>query len=252
MLPASRWDATLATRRVSAVRELVGQSLRARQSGGTPHKEKTRGRISGTTDLGAPTNEDEAGLRRLAAQIKAEKVVVKLFLKHPLHAKLYLLFRPIRSTRRLAISEAAISRYRGCPDRANSTLTCSTETPAKNSPSGLKTAGMTAGAWIFLTRSPRLSTRVGTREELIPPHHIYIKIAYHLSQEARAGLAEFRIPKDFGDKLLDFQTAAVKIAAHHLNRRGGVIIGDVVGLGKDPDGDGLGACVRRRLRPRNP
>ena len=32
--------------------------------------------------------------------------------------------------------------------------------------------------------------------------------------------------------LLEFQTAAVKIAAHHLNKRGGVIIGDVVGLGK--------------------
>jgi hypothetical protein len=44
--------------------------------------------------MGAPTNEDEAGLRRLAAQIKAQKVVVKLFLRHPLHAKLYLLFRP--------------------------------------------------------------------------------------------------------------------------------------------------------------
>ena len=44
--------------------------------------------------IGAPTNEDEAGLRRLAKQIKAKKVVVKLFLKHPLHAKLYLLFRP--------------------------------------------------------------------------------------------------------------------------------------------------------------
>jgi len=26
--------------------------------------------------------------------------------------------------------------------------------------------------------------------------------------------------------------AAVKIAAHHLNKRGGVLIGDVVGLGK--------------------
>ena len=67
---------------------------------------------------------------------------------------------------------------------------------------------------------------------MIPPCHIYVKIAYHLSQEARAGLTEFRIPKDFGNKLLDFQTAAVKIAAHHLNRRNGVIIGDVVGLGK--------------------
>lgn len=44
--------------------------------------------------VGVPTAEDEAGLRRLAAQIRACKVVVKLFLRHPLHAKLYLLFRP--------------------------------------------------------------------------------------------------------------------------------------------------------------
>ena len=44
--------------------------------------------------FGAPTDEDESGLRRLAAQLKAGKVVVKLFLRHPLHAKLYLCFRP--------------------------------------------------------------------------------------------------------------------------------------------------------------
>ncbi|WHZ26068.1 MAG: hypothetical protein OJF51_000863 [Nitrospira sp.] len=37
--------------------------------------------------LGVPTNEDEAGLRRLAAQIKAKKLVIKLFLRHSLHAK---------------------------------------------------------------------------------------------------------------------------------------------------------------------
>jgi hypothetical protein len=43
--------------------------------------------------IGAPTNADEAGLRRLATQIKAQKVIVKLFLRHPLHAQLYLLFR---------------------------------------------------------------------------------------------------------------------------------------------------------------
>jgi SNF2 family DNA or RNA helicase len=57
-------------------------------------------------------------------------------------------------------------------------------------------------------------------------------MAYHLSQEAREGLSEFRIPRDFGNKLFEFQVAAVKIAAHHLNKRGGVLIGDVVGLGK--------------------
>ncbi len=70
------------------------------------------------------------------------------------------------------------------------------------------------------------------REELVPPYHIYLKIAYHLSREAREGVAEFRIPRDFGNQLFDFQVAAVKIAAHHLHRRGGVLIGDVVGLGK--------------------
>ena len=57
-------------------------------------------------------------------------------------------------------------------------------------------------------------------------------MAYHLSQEARTGVSEFRLPRDFGNKLFDFQIAAVKIAAHHLNKRGGVLIGDVVGLGK--------------------
>ena len=70
------------------------------------------------------------------------------------------------------------------------------------------------------------------REALIRPYHVYLKMAYHLSHEARAGLAEFRIPKVFGDRLFDFQAAAVKIAAHHLNKRNGVLIGDVVGLGK--------------------
>lgn len=40
--------------------------------------------------FGAPTNQDEDGLRRLSAQIRAKKVIVKLFLRHPLHAKLYL------------------------------------------------------------------------------------------------------------------------------------------------------------------
>ena len=77
------------------------------------------------------------------------------------------------------------------------------------------------------------------REERIPPYHIYIKMAYHLSHEARAGLNEFRIPRIFEGKLFEFQTAAVKIAAHHVNRRGGVMIGDVVGLGKTLMGTAL-------------
>jgi hypothetical protein len=43
--------------------------------------------------FGVPTNEDEAALRQLASQLRGGKLVVKVYLRHPLHAKLYLLFR---------------------------------------------------------------------------------------------------------------------------------------------------------------
>jgi hypothetical protein len=43
--------------------------------------------------IGIPNNADEAGLRRLKRQLKTGKLVVKLFLRHPLHAKLYVMFR---------------------------------------------------------------------------------------------------------------------------------------------------------------
>ena len=68
------------------------------------------------------------------------------------------------------------------------------------------------------------------RPDLIAPYIIYVKMAYHLAEEARAGLSEFSIPSDFRDTLFDFQAAAVKIAARHLEKRGGVIIGAYGGL----------------------
>jgi hypothetical protein len=43
--------------------------------------------------VGIPSNQDEAGLQRLARQLREGKVKVKLFLRHRLHAKLYLLYR---------------------------------------------------------------------------------------------------------------------------------------------------------------
>ncbi|MCY4386244.1 MAG: helicase-related protein [Desulfurellaceae bacterium] len=182
--------------------------------------------------LGAPTNEDEAGLRKLAKQIKAKKVVVKLFLRHSLHAKLYLMFRPDPAN--------PIIGYLGSSNLTQAGLSHQGELniDVLDHDASQKLATWFEDRWndrwcIDISKElVEIIEESWAREELIPPHHIYIKIAYHLSQEARAGLTEFRIPKDFGNKLLDFQTAAVKIAAHHLNRRGGVIIGDVVGLGK--------------------
>jgi hypothetical protein len=44
--------------------------------------------------LRTPNNADEAGLRLLAVQLKANQVTVRPFLKHPLHANINLLLRP--------------------------------------------------------------------------------------------------------------------------------------------------------------
>ena len=46
------------------------------------------------------------------------------------------------------------------------------------------------------------------------------------------GEREFKLPQEFRGIMLDFQARAVSLAAHHLHRRGGVMLGDVVGLGK--------------------
>jgi hypothetical protein len=43
--------------------------------------------------IGAPTDTDEKGLRRLSAQLRAKKLLVRLYLREPLHAKLYLIHR---------------------------------------------------------------------------------------------------------------------------------------------------------------
>jgi superfamily II DNA or RNA helicase len=182
--------------------------------------------------LGVPTNEDEAGLRRLAAQIKAKKVLVKLFLRHPLHAKLYVLFRPDPISPTVGYLGSSNLTFAGLSQQGELNIDVLDHDACQ------KLAQWFADRWEdrwcidISSELLQIIEESWAREEATPPYHIYLKIAYHLSQEARAGLSEFRLPRDFGDKLFDFQVAAVKIAAHHLNKRGGVLIGDVVGLGK--------------------
>ena len=66
--------------------------------------------------LGIPTKHDEWTLRRLSAQLKSRKVVVKLSVKEPLHAKLYLAYRPEdRFNPILAIMGSSNLTYSGLP-----------------------------------------------------------------------------------------------------------------------------------------
>jgi SNF2 family DNA or RNA helicase len=181
---------------------------------------------------GIPTNEDEAGIRKLAAQIKAKKVIVKLFLRHPLHAKLYLLFRPDPINPTIGYLGSSNLTLAGLSYQGELNIDVLDHDACNKLAKWFEDRWNDNWCIDISEELVKIIKESWAREDLIPPYHIYIKMAYHLAQEARAGLSEFQIPRDFGKKLFEFQTAAVKIAAHHLNKRGGVLFGDVVGLGK--------------------
>ena len=182
--------------------------------------------------FGTPTNADEKALRRLREQLIARKVIVKLFLRHQLHAKLYLLHRNDANNPTIGFIGSSNLTFSGLSGQGELNV------DVLDHDACIKLKKWFDGRWDdswCLDITDELAEIIETswaRQKAVPPYHIYLKIAYHLSQEARQGLAEFHIPREFGKKLFEFQTAAVKIAAHHLKKRGGVLLGDVVGLGK--------------------
>ena len=182
--------------------------------------------------VGYPTDSDEQGLRRLCSQLKAGKVVVKLFLAHPLHAKLYLAFRDDQINPIIGFLGSSNLTFAGLSNHGELNMDVLDHDATE------KLAAWFNARWqerwcIDITKELiQVIEDSWARETPIPPYQIYVKMAYHLAQEAISGLAQYQIPPEFGNKLFDYQIAAVKIAAQHLNKRGGVLIGDVVGLGK--------------------
>ena len=182
--------------------------------------------------VGAPTNADEAGLRRLAVQIKSKKVVIKLFLRHPLHAKLYLLFRPDPVSPTVGFLGSSNLTMAGLSNQGELNVDVLDHDACNKLARWFEERWNDRWCIDISDDLVKIIEQSWAREDLIPPFHIYLKMAYHLSREAREGISEFHLPPELEEKLLSFQEAAVKIAAHHLNKRGGVLIGDVVGLGK--------------------
>ena len=185
--------------------------------------------------LGLPTKQDEWTLRRLSAQLKEDKVCVKLYVAEPLHAKLYLAHRP----------DDNLNPIQAIKGSSNLTYAGLTKQGELNAEFGDSDSAQKLSEWFDDRWNDRFCIDITKElidaidnswagEEIIPPYYIYLKTAYHLSADARSGIKEFTLPPEFQNDLFDFQQTAVKIAARHLNseKRGGAMIGDVVGLGK--------------------
>ena len=182
--------------------------------------------------IGVPTAETEKALQKLLEQLKSGKVVVKLYLRHQLHAKLYIAHRENDAIAMQAIMGSSNLTQGGF--NSNGELNARFD----DSDHVRKLDKWFNDRWNdpwCLDITQEIIDAIETSwasPDPIPPYYIYLKTAYHLSEDARAGFNEFDIPKEFENKLFDFQVTAAKLAARNLDKRGGAMIGDVVGLGK--------------------
>jgi superfamily II DNA or RNA helicase len=178
--------------------------------------------------LGVPTDDYKQTIEVLKKQIDEDKVVIKLYLKQPLHAKLYMTY----------VGHTSIGQI-GFLGSSNLTASGLSVQGELNTDITERSTSEILADWfderwndskcVDITDDLRAVLEESWNKE-ISPYEIYIKIAYHLSREARN--TDFNIPRAFESQLFAFQKQAVSLAAHHLNKRGGVVIGDVVGLGK--------------------
>lgn len=180
--------------------------------------------------MGTPNNEDEAGLQRLKEQLRSKRLFVKLYLRHPLHAKLYLVPQNHPNLPSIGFLGSSNLTFSGLSGQGELNIDVVDHDATNKLQVWFNERWQDRFCWDISNELAEIIDESWAREELIPPYYVYLKMAYHLSQEARDGLSQYRVPNDF--KLFKFQEAAVRIGAHHVNKRNGVMVGDVVGLGK--------------------
>ena len=208
------------------------------------HRSDTVAEFRAQLEVGVPTAGDEAALRTLRSQIAAGDVEVRLHAAHRLHAKLYLCHRDDTAAPRVGYVGSSNLTAAGLREQGE------LNTDVLDGDATAKLAEWFEDRWndrLSIPVEPAIVDIIEeswASEDQLDPYLVYLKMAYHLSKEAREGLIEYGLPASMQGKLLDFQAAAVKIAARIVMQKGGAMIGDVVGLGKTL----VGTAVARLLQ----
>ena len=195
-------------------------------------REETIKKFRNQLMMGVPSNEDEKNLRKLVSQIKSKKVIVKCFTRHPLHAKLYLTFNQKEFAKKVGFLGSSNLTYAGLEKNGELNIDVLDQQSCETLSQWFEEKWQDQFSLDISEYIINLIEESWAGEELLLPYHIYMKMAYHLSEDARKGLTDFFIPKELKSILFDFQSAAVRIATHYVYHKNGVLLGDVVGLGK--------------------
>lgn len=182
---------------------------------------------------GLPTSAEQDTLRQLKAQMQTGAVELKVFTDAPLHGKTYIFHNPP--------DHPLLKRraYVGSSNLTNAGFFRNLELniDVTDSDATQKLADWFVERWDDHFSLPvtaeiiELIEQSWVSETQPTPYEVYLKVCHALSEDAREGMG-YVLPPSMQNLLLDYQETAVRTLAHRIVRRGGSMLGDVVGLGK--------------------
>ena len=181
---------------------------------------------------GLATAEGQRTLQTLKHQLETGTVEMRVFTEKPLHGKTYLFNAPGKK-------HGARWGYVGSSNLTHAGLTTNLELniDVQDSDANNKVAEWFEARWTDRFSLPitadiiELISESWAASQQPTPFEVYLKVCHALSQDARDGMG-YVLPNSMRDLLLDFQESAVRTLARRIVRRGGTMLGDVVGLGK--------------------
>lgn len=181
---------------------------------------------------GLATIEGQATLRALQQQLETGLVEMRVFTEKPLHGKTYIFHAP---DQKFGSKWAYIGSSNLTGAGLNRNLELNIDVQDSDAINKLAT-------WFDDRWNDPFSLEIS--EEVInliaeswaspaqpTPFEVYLKVCHSLSEDARDGLG-YVLPASMRSLLLDYQETAVRTLARRIVRRGGTMLGDVVGLGK--------------------
>lgn len=152
-----------------------------------------------------------------------------MFLRHPLHTKLYLIYRDDRATLIISYVGSRNLPLSGMRSQGELDVEVADRDDTSKLEHWFEERWSDRSCWDITKQLAEIIDESWAGQPR-KPYSVYLRMTYHLSQKARDGLSQYSVPPGFG--LLLFQEQAVRIAFQHISKYNGVIIGDVVGLGK--------------------
>ncbi len=180
---------------------------------------------------GLATAEGQKTLQTLKAQLTDGTVQMKVFTEKPLHGKTYVFHAPGKT-------HASRWAYVGSSNLTRAGLRTNLELnlDVQDSDATAKLAAWFEDRWTDVFSLDVSAEIIQIIEDswagIQPtPFEVYLKVCHALSQDARDGMG-YVLPASMRKLLLGYQETAVGTLARRIVRRGGTMLGDVVGLGK--------------------